>query len=176
MRTDCRRVNSGQFGPSWSLRENQTLAPAWRTVLTIKAMRQLIGGLLLFCLIASGYAQTVEKENAVKGYYSGFENHDWTAVRSQFADDFTFTSPNNDDHIPIEKFKEKCWPTNKFFKKVNYIKMAESGDDLFLLVEIVTTDNKVVRNVDVFSFNSTGKIKSIEVFFGAGSKYPGNPK
>lgn len=43
-----------------------------------------------------------------------------------------------------------------------------------LLVEIITTDNKVVRNVDVYSFNNTGKIKSIETFFGAGSKYPGN--
>jgi hypothetical protein len=95
---------------------------------------------------------------------------------SQFADGFTFTSPNNDDHISLEQFKEKCWGTNQFFKKVNYIKMAESGDALFLLVEIITTDNKIVRNVDLFNFSSTGKIRSIEVFFAAGSKYPGNTK
>jgi len=119
-------------------------------------------------------AQITKKENVVKAYYSGYEKHDWNTVAAQFADGFTFTSPNNDDHISIEKFKEKCWDTNKFVKKVSYIKMTETGNDLFLLVEILTTDNKVVRNVDFFSFSSTGKIKSIEVFFGAGSKYPGN--
>jgi hypothetical protein len=52
--------------------------------------------------------------------------------------------------------------------------MVENGDDLILLVQLITVDDKVVRNVDVFSFSSTGKIKSIEVFFGAGSKFPGN--
>ncbi len=50
----------------------------------------------------------------------------------------------------------------------------EKGDDLMLLVEIITTDGKVIRNVDDYTFSNTGKIKSIEVFFGAGSKYPGN--
>jgi hypothetical protein len=125
-------------------------------------------------MAASSDAQGTEKEKVVKAYYSGFERKDWNAVAAQFADGFTFTSPNNDDHISVDKFKEKCWGTAKFFKKVNYIKMVENGDDLMLLVQIITVDDKVVRNVDVFSFSSTGKIKSIEVFFGAGSKYPGN--
>jgi hypothetical protein len=52
--------------------------------------------------------------------------------------------------------------------------MAENDDYLMLLVQITTVDDKIVRNVDVYRFSSTGKIKSIEVFFGAGSKYPGN--
>ena len=125
-------------------------------------------------MAASSDAQSTEKEKVVKAYYSGFERKDWNAVAAQFADGFTFTSPNNDDHISVDRFKEKCWGTAKFIKKVNYIKMVENGDDLMLLVQIITVDDKVVRNVDVFSFSSTGKIKSIEVFFGAGSKYPGN--
>lgn len=135
---------------------------------------RLIICLVIICLTAKTNAQMKEKENAVKSYYSGFENHNWNTVAAQLAGGFNFTSPNNDDHIPIEKFKEKCWPTNKFIKKVSYIKMTESGNHLFLLVEISTTDHKTVRNVDFFSFNSKGKIKSIEVFFGTGSKYPGN--
>ncbi len=114
-----------------------------------------------------------EKEKAVRAYYSGFEKHNWDTVAAQFSDDFTFTSPNNDDHISVEKFKEKCWGTNSFVKKVSFLEMTESGNTVFLLVEIITTDNKVVRNIDMFSFNGN-KIKSIEVFFGAGSKYPGN--
>jgi hypothetical protein len=137
-------------------------------------MKQLAFFLLNFLAIMS-YAQDTPHEKVVKAYYSGFENHDWRQVASQFADGFTFTSPNNDDHIPVEKFKDRCWPTNAFFKKVNYIKMAENGNDLMLLVEIITTDGKVVRNVDVFNF-SADKIKSIEVFFGPGASYPGNRK
>ena len=139
-------------------------------------MLRLITCILLICIANSSDAQSKEKEKIVKAYYSGFEKHDWNVVASQLANDFTFTSPNNDDHISIEKFKEKCWDTNKFFKKVNYVKMGESDNDLFLLVEIITTENKVVRNIDVFSFSNTGKIKSIEVFFGTGAKYPGNIK
>jgi hypothetical protein len=139
-------------------------------------MIRLIICLLFICLAASSNAQSAEKEKVVKAYYSGFERKDWNAVAAQFADGFTFTSPNNDDHISVDKFEEKCWGTANFFKKVDYIKMAENADYLMLLVQITTVDDKIVRNVDVFSFSSTGKIKSIEVFFGAGSKYPGNEK
>ncbi len=138
-------------------------------------MKQVIL-LLLICVAVTSQAQSTEKKKAVIAYYSGFEKHDWNEVASQFADGFTFTSPNNDDHISIGKFKEKCWGTNKFFKKVNYIKMAETGNDLFLLVQIVTTQNKVVRNVDVFNFNSAGKIKSIEHIFGPAIRDSGNKK
>lgn len=137
-------------------------------------MLRLITSLFLICITASLYAQSKEKEKAVKAYYSGFERKEWNTVTAQLADDFTFTSPNNDDHISVNKFKEKCWVTAKFFKKVNYIKWMEKGNGLMLLVQITTTDGKVIRNVDVYSFNNRGKIKSIEVFFGTGSKYPGN--
>jgi hypothetical protein len=138
-------------------------------------MKQIAFALLICMAATRGLAQGTEKEKVAMAYYSGYEKHNWNMVVSQFADSFTFTSPNNDNHISVEKFKEKCWPTNKFFKKVKFIKMAESGDDLFLLVEIATTDNKVVRNVDLFNFHA-GKIKSIETFFGHGEWFPGNKK
>ena len=136
---------------------------------------KLLAFILLNLLTIMSHAQDTPNEKVVKAYYSAFENHDWNQVENHFAEGFTFTSPNNDDHIPLEKFKDRCWPTNAFFKKVNFIKMTEGGDDVMLLVEIITTDGTVVRNVDVFNF-SAGKIKSIEVFFGPGSWYPGNKK
>jgi hypothetical protein len=119
-------------------------------------------------------AQDTEKEKAVKAYYAGFENKDWNTTSSQMADGFTFTSPAGDDHISVAAFKEKCWPTSKFTQKVSFLKMAENGNELFLLVQINTTDNKIVRNVDIFTFDSSGKIKSHECFFGPGIGYPGH--
>jgi hypothetical protein len=137
-------------------------------------MVRVITSLLLICMATGVYAQTSAKESVARAYYTGFEKKDWKTVEAQFAKGFTFTSPNNDDHIHIEKFKEKCWATAKFVKKARFIKVLEKGDDLMLLVRITTSDGKVIRNVDVFNFNNKGKIKSIEVFFGTGSKFPGN--
>jgi hypothetical protein len=138
-------------------------------------MKKITLTLLICMAVANCFAQGINKVNMVKAYYSGFEKHDWSLIAGQLASNFTFTSPNNDDHISLVKFKEKCWPTNKFFKKVNFIKMAENGDKLFLLVEITTSGNTIVRNVDYFSF-SGGKISSIETYFGPGDWFPGNKK
>ena len=41
------------------------------------------------------------------------------------------------------------------------------------MYNITTTDNKIVHNVEYYTF-SNGKIKSIETFFGTGVGYPGN--
>src|SRR5690242_905989 len=94
---------------------------------------------LFICLATRMDAQEPGKETVVKAYYSGFEKHNWNLVAAQLADNFSFTSPNNDDHISIQKFKEKCWDTNRFFKKVKYVTMTGNGNNLFLLVEIITT-------------------------------------
>ena len=118
------------------------------------------------------FAQDTEKEKVVRAYYTGFETHNWNLVANQFANGFTFTTPIN-DHISVKEFRDSCWGTNKYFKNVHFIKWSQSGKDLILLVEINTTTNKLVRNVDIYSF-SGGKIKSIEVFFGRGAKYPGS--
>jgi hypothetical protein len=125
---------------------------------------------LVVCLTSIGYADT-DKEKAVKAYYAGFETHTWSTVANQLAEGFTFTTQMN-DHISTKDFKETCWPTNKFFKKVRFVDLVPDGDALLLLVEMTTTDNKLVRNVDRYTFSGS-KIKTIEVFFGPGESYPG---
>ena len=130
---------------------------------------------LLACIVvAHTYAQDTKQEKVIKAYYSGFKNKDWNIIANSVADGFTFTSPAGDDHISEAAFKEKCFPTSKFTKKVSFLNMVESGNQVFLLVQINTTDNKIVRNVDIFTFNSAGKIQTHECFFGAGEGYPGH--
>jgi hypothetical protein len=126
--------------------------------------------------VTNVHAQDTRKEKAVRAYYTSYENKDWNTLSKLLADDFTFSSPAGDNHISLATYKEKCWPTSKMTKKVNFIKMTEKGNDLFLLVEINTMDNKVARNFDVFSFDNQGKIKAHECFFGPGVGYPGNTK
>jgi SnoaL-like domain len=127
---------------------------------------------LIFCsTIVYGKSQDAEK--LIRGFFTGFEKHNWDMVASQLSQDFTFTSPNGDDHITITQYKDKCWATARFFKKIEFIKIVVDGKTAFAMYNITATDNKIAHNVEYYTF-SNGKIKSIETFFGAGVGYPGN--
>jgi hypothetical protein len=134
--------------------------------------------LILLSVMLCGAALSSKAQNAeklIKTYLLGFEKKDWNMVAGQFANDFTFTSPAGDDHISLAAYKEKCWPTNQFFKKIEFSKIIVQGDCAFAIYNITTTDNKIVHNTEYYTFNN-GKIKSIECFFGTGIGYPGSAK
>jgi hypothetical protein len=118
-------------------------------------------------------AQSQSHEKLIRNFFDGFEKHDWNVAAKLLADDFTFSSPNGDDHLTIAQYKERCWPTNKFFKHIEFPKIIVDGNTAFAMYDITTTDNKVVHNVEYYTF-SNGKIKSIECFFGTGINFPGN--
>jgi len=144
-----------------------------------KAVMVLLTLATALCMTSSVHAHDSKEEAAVKAYYAGFVDKDWNMVASALAPGFTFTTPATDnDHMPLEKFKQECWPTSKFLKTAHLTTVFESGGKLAVQVEMTTTDNKIVRNLDVYEFDSTGKIKAIEVYFGRGAGggygYPGN--
>lgn len=146
-----------------------------------KAVMVLLTLAAALCMTSGVHAQDTKKEAAVKAYYAGFVNKDWNMVASQLAPGFTFTSPATDnDHMPLEKFKQECWPTSKFMKAARFTTVFESDGKLAVQVEMTTTDNKIVRNLDVYDFDSAGKIQAVEVYFGRGGGggygYPGNNK
>jgi hypothetical protein len=129
--------------------------------------------IFLACVAATNtYAQDTQKQKAVKAYYASYENKDWNELSGLLAGDFTFSSPAGDNNISLEAYHAKCWPTSKMTKKVALLNMMEKGNQLFLLVEITSTEGKVARNVDLFTFDDGGKIKSHECFFGPGIGYP----
>jgi len=129
--------------------------------------------LLVFCFAAL-FAQSQTKEQRIRKFFAGFENKDWDLLANQVAEGFTFTSPNNDDHINLSAYKVKCWATGiKFFKTIEFQKITVEGNTAFAMYNITTTDGKMVHNVEYYTF-SNGKIKSIETFFGTGVHYPGN--
>ena len=134
--------------------------------------------LILLSVMLCGMAVTSKAQNAeklIRTYLDGYEKKDWNKVASQFADDFTFTSPAGDDHISLAAYKEKCWGTSQFVKKVEFSKIIVQGNSAFAIYNITTTDNKTVRNTEYYTFKN-GKIKTIECFFGQGPGYPGSTK
>jgi hypothetical protein len=126
----------------------------------------------IFCNIFLN-SRSQSAEQRIKNFFAGYEKKDWNLVADQVAEGFTFTSPNGDDHLTISRYKEKCWGTARYFKKIEFSKIMVDGNTAFAMYNITTTDDKVVHNVEYYTF-SNGKIKSIETFFGTGIHYPGN--
>jgi hypothetical protein len=126
----------------------------------------------MFCSIFV-YAKSQSPEKLIKAFFAGFEKKDWNMIASQLAEDFTFTSPNGDNHLTIKQYKDKCWANVKFFKKIEFIQITVDGNTAFAMYNITDTENKVAHNVEYYTFRN-GKIRSIETFFGTGVHFPGN--
>jgi hypothetical protein len=140
----------------WMKRKQQTIMK--RTLLSF-----------IFCSIFMN-ARAQRPEQRIRNFFTGFENKDWDMVAGQLSEDFTFTSPNGDDHLTLIQYKEKCWATgSKFFKSIEFSEIVVDGNTAFAMYNITTTDNKIIHNVEYYTFNN-GKIKSIETFFGAGAQ------
>ena len=136
-------------------------------------MKRILLSVMISGLASSAHAQNAEK--LIRNYLMGFEKKEWSMVDGQFSRDFTFTSPAGDNHISLSTYKERCWGTSQFVKKVEFSKIMVQGDCGFAIYDITTTDGKVVHNTEYYIF-SHGKIKSIECFFGQGAGYPGSTK
>ncbi len=108
----------------------------------------------------------------IRAYYSGFEKKQWSTLESVLADDFTFSSPNDDDHINKRAFKERCWPTADWIDTIKMECVVVHGDDGFAKYLLTTTDKKSLRNTEYFKFKDE-KVHDIEVYFGGKLGYPG---
>lgn len=118
--------------------------------------------------------EQANKEKIIKEYFSGWQQKNWDAVEKNLAPEFTFTSPNKDDHISIKQFKEKCWEQANYIKRFDFIRFAEDATGAYVTYELFTSSNASFRNTEYFDFDN-GKIKSIEVFFGTGRGAEGFP-
>src|SRR5579871_3474981 len=69
----------------------------------------------------SSDAATPETEAVIRSWFKLWgESRTWAPFGALMADDFTFSSPNGDDHISKATFKSRCWEPN--------IKLTQSLD------------------------------------------------
>lgn len=135
----------------------------------------------LFSVLLSCTTRAVKKdiagsgsEDIIRAYFSGWEKKDWELIERQLANGFTFTSPNNDDHLPVQQFKDKCWAQADHIKGFEFIRFGEASDGCYVTYKLTTTYNTSFRNTEYFAIRN-GKIESIEVFFGLGDGTEGFP-
>jgi ketosteroid isomerase-like protein len=125
--------------------------------------------------IADAHAETglsPKKEETIRKYYAAWEKRDWQPLDILLAENFTFTSANNDDHISKSTFKARCWESQiDFIERFELERVIGNGNDAFVMYVCRTKNGKTFRNVEYFRL-SDHKVEAIECYFGAPSSFP----
>ena len=103
--------------------------------------------------------------DTVRASMDAYRNQDLEAATRLLAEDFTFTSPQ-DDHIDKSAYLERCFPTADRFAASEIVAIVPSGDDsIFLLYEYELTNGERYRNTEYITVRN-GQLVETQVFFG----------
>jgi ketosteroid isomerase-like protein len=111
------------------------------------------------------------KEEVIRKYYAAWEKKDWGPFDVLLADNFTFTSANDDDHISKSVFKARCWESQiDFIERFELERVIGNGNEAFVEYLCRTKNGKSFRNVEYFRVTDE-KVEAIECYFGAQSSF-----
>jgi ketosteroid isomerase-like protein len=107
--------------------------------------------------------------DVIRRAFAAYETQDRELIESVIAEDFRFTSPQ-DDHIDRAEYFRRCWPNSGQFRSITVEKIfarAEDsgGDQAFVQYVGETVDGKRFRNVEWHCMKN-GKLVEVEVYFG----------
>ncbi len=105
----------------------------------------------------------------VRAGLESYQAQDRARSESLLANDFVFTSPQ-DDHIDRTAFFERCYPTADRMVSQEILTVApaggsSTGEDVFVLYEYELKAGGRYRNVEVQTVRN-GQIIAAQVFFG----------
>jgi len=111
-------------------------------------------------------------ETIVRAWYRAWETKDWKQANALSTDDFTFTSPDGNDHIGKAEFKKNCWDTQiAFIKAFDLELVMAQGDDVLVKYTCQTMNGKTFSNVEWFRLRDR-QITSLRCYFGGKMTYP----
>jgi ketosteroid isomerase-like protein len=107
----------------------------------------------------------------VRAAFDAYRAQDRDAIERLLADDYTFTSPQ-DDHIDRAAYLDRCFPTADRFVSQQILELVDTREDgagnddgVFLLYEYELTTGERYRNAE-FSTIRDGQLVETQVFFG----------
>jgi hypothetical protein len=110
-------------------------------------------------------------EAVVRSWYAGWAEKNWQPMDAMLASDFTFTSPNGDDHISKSAFKTRCWDSQiDFIDHFEIERLNGKDDEAFVLYVCRTKNATAIRNVEFLKLRDS-QLVSIECYFGAPSNF-----
>ncbi len=105
------------------------------------------------------------KAEVVRDCFASYVNQDRQAAERLIAEDFVFTSPQ-DDHIDRAAFFERCFPPMERLRSHELLKVVSSdGDDVFVLYEYELGTGERYRNTELLTVRDDEVVET-QVFFG----------
>ena len=104
--------------------------------------------------------------DVVRESFAAYLNNDREGAEPLYADDFVFTSPQ-DDHIDKATFFERCFPTAERFRSMELVHVLLAGDDEVVVVyeyEVADSGERF-RNAELHTVRD-GRLAEVQVFFG----------
>ena len=103
--------------------------------------------------------------DVVRASFEAYLSQDRAAVERLLADDYVFTSPQ-DDHIGKAAFLERCFPTSDRLSSQVILRLVDTDDGgVFILYEYELKTGERYRNTE-FSTVRDGRLAETQVFFG----------
>jgi ketosteroid isomerase-like protein len=107
----------------------------------------------------------LSKADVVRANFASYREQDRDAAEKLIADDFVFTSPQ-DDHIDRATYFERCFPTADRFRSQEILSVAPAeGDAVFVLYEYELRNGERYRNAEVHTVRGD-QVSEVQVFFG----------
>lgn len=104
--------------------------------------------------------------SVVEAAFRHYRAQDREAALPLYADDFTFTSPQ-DDHIDKKAFFERCFPTADRFTEQRFLHVVAVDEEVvFVQYEYELTGGKRFRNMEAITVRD-GRIREVQVYFGS---------
>jgi ketosteroid isomerase-like protein len=106
-----------------------------------------------------------QNESLVRAAFRYYRAQDRESAIVLYADDFSFTSPQ-DDHIDKAAFFERCFPTASRLSDQRLLHVTPAdGELVFVYYEYDLTSGGTHRNVEAITVRD-GLIQDVQVFFG----------
>ena len=148
--------------------------PAMSRRMLLEAGACALAATMVIPKIGSAHAATglsQQNEQLVQKFYAAWESNDWHALDILLADDFTFTSPNDDDHIRKGVYKTRCWDSNvNLIEHFDLQHIVGSGNDAFVMYVLHIKNGKTLENIEHLQLRG-GKVEAVRCYFG-GKGYP----
>lgn len=105
------------------------------------------------------------KAGIVRDVFAAYLAQDREAAERLLADDFVFTSPQ-DDRIDKAAYFARCFPTTDRLASQELLEvLAAAGDDVFVLYEYTLRTGQTYRNTEIHTVRE-GRVREVQVFFG----------
>ena len=109
--------------------------------------------------------QQYDVSDLIREYFAAFLAPDMKTLEEGLSDDFSFTSPY-DDQISKATFFERCLPGRVNFRSHHIEKIFVNGNEAFMRYQAELKNGTTFRNTEYIRLEGN-KIREVEVVFGS---------